>query len=107
LKVNKFSDRISLACLIGASLLYVFGFTFYSGNSMRDRVCDYAGNFDLLPVSSSSFPLSTKCPRGGSVIEIVPVWLNPTIGILLAASAAIGFRGVLMRINKRRSERFD
>ncbi|MEU8344906.1 hypothetical protein AB0C74_24670 [Spirillospora sp. NPDC048832] len=55
---------------------------------MRDRVCDYAGNFDLLPVSESHLPLSTKCPRGNAVVEIVLAWINPALlGIFLASMA--------------------
>ncbi|XRQ09276.1 hypothetical protein ACN3XK_74605 [Actinomadura welshii] len=71
-----------------ATALYGFASLFYSTYFMRDRVCDYAGNFDLLPVSKSHLPLSTKCPRGDAVVEIVPAWINPVLlGMFLASMA--------------------
>jgi membrane protein YqaA with SNARE-associated domain len=106
LRVNKLLLRVSIACLAGALIIYLFGYIFYSGLSMRDRVCDYAGNFDLVPVSSGRFPLSTRCPRGERVVEIVPVWMNPTIVTLLLVSVMTGLGGVL-RAMERRPEHFD
>lgn len=60
----------------------------YSGTVLRDRVCDYAGDYDQLPVSSAHVPLSTKCLRGGTVVEIVPGWVNPTLAVLMIAAVA-------------------
>jgi hypothetical protein len=86
---------------VGVVALYGLASSLYSVSANRSRVCDHAGNYDLLPVSSSDLPLSTKCPRGAMVVEVVPGWINPallimTIGAIICAVAAVIVRRVLV-----------
>lgn len=70
--VGQVLTSASATLAVGVVVLYGLASTFYSGSANRSRVCDYARNYDLLPVSSSDLPLSTKCRHGAMAVEVVP-----------------------------------
>ncbi|GAA4242279.1 hypothetical protein GCM10022254_74720 [Actinomadura meridiana] len=105
--VAKILIRLALTFLCGAGAVYGGASLWYSGAVFRDRVCDYAGNYDQLPVSSDHVPLSTKCLRGGTVVEIVPSWVNPALAVLVSAAAAAAAAALTFGLSRQGRQRPD
>ncbi|MFD6950888.1 hypothetical protein A6A08_19290 [Nocardiopsis sp. TSRI0078] len=64
----------------------------YAPSLFPEDTCFARACIQEAPVSHDAFPLSTVCPsspHGSAGLELVPLWVNPTITALVVVSAVI------------------
>jgi hypothetical protein len=82
------AGRFALFSGLTAMALYLVGCVMYYGGLGGTTACAHDGDFDERLISYSLIPLSTRCTRGGGVVETVPNWFNPVVLALLLVSFA-------------------
>lgn len=97
------AGRLALFSGLAAMALYLVGCVMYYGGLGANTACAHDGDFDERLISYSLIPLSTRCTRGGGLVEIVPGWFNPVVLTLFLVSFASLSAWFFMGRARRRS----